>query len=230
METHPDPIPTAAEPDRLEAVALEIAAKMVAALTRLAGNGLALARRGMQDLPFLEDLLRRVIYLMALRLDAPAPAPAAIPKRPAASAPSAEMEREPRAPRFRLIEPEQDRDPRRLLTPAECPRATLMDDTAQPFIPPIQAAPKPPRPRPGFEDRYLRRTQALADALANLDTYAMRMAHWMARQASNGAKRLSPLAAAPAPEHAEIAKTEPAVPVLSDLYLLVLMALGSDTS
>ena len=145
METHPDPIPTAAEPDRLEAVALEIAAKMVAALTRLAGNGLALARRGMQDLPFVEDLLRRVIYLMALRLDAPAPAPAAIPKRPAASAPSAEMEREPRAPRFRLIEPEQDRDPRRLLTPAECPRVTLMDDTAQPFIPPIQAAPKLPR-------------------------------------------------------------------------------------
>lgn len=73
METHPDPIPTAAEPDRLEAVALEIAAKMVAALTRLAGNGLALARRGMQDLPFVEDLLRRVIYLMALRLDAHGP-------------------------------------------------------------------------------------------------------------------------------------------------------------
>ncbi|MEQ3649307.1 hypothetical protein [Hyphomonas sp.] len=185
MEMPADPFPTPAEPERLEALALDIVATMVAALTELAGRGIALARRGMRDLPLVEDLLRRVVYLMALRLDVPAPAPS-----PAA--------------------PSQRGD-----TPTPSPDA-----------------PSPPaaRPRPGLEDRYLRRAQALADAVANLDAYAMRMARWIARQASENAKRLSPLAVAPAPEHAEIAKTQPAVPVLSDLYLLVLMALGPDTS
>ncbi len=231
MEMPADPFPTPAEPERLEALALDIVATMVAALTELAGRGIALARRGMRDLPLVEDLLRRVIYLMALRLDvpAPAPSPAAPSQRGDTPTPSPDAPREPSAPRFRLIEPEQHRDPRPLLALADCPRITLMDSAARPFIP---DAPSPPaaRPRPGLEDRYLRRAQALADALANLDTYAMRMAHWMARQASENAKRLSPLAVAPAPEHAQIAKTEPAVPVLSDLYLLVLMALGPDTS
>ena len=233
METPADPFPTPAEPERLEALALDIVATMATALTELAGRGLALARRGMRDLPFVEDLLRRVIYLMALRLDVPppAPSPAAPSQRRETPAPSSDAPRAPSTPRFRLIEPEQDRDPRPLLAPADCPRITLMDSAARPFIPdePTPAAPRP-RPGPGLEDRYLRRTLALADAVANLDAYAMRMARWIARQASENAKRLSPLAIAPAPEHAGIAKTQPAVPVLSDLYLLVLMALGPDTS
>jgi hypothetical protein len=231
MEPTLAPLPGPDAPTKLEALALNVAAQLVLALTELAGRGLEFARRGMQDLPLAEALVRRLIYLMALRLDPPVPAPRATAPAPViARSPATEAPRKSGTPRFRLIEAElTPRNPRPLLKPAECPRITLMDSAARAFIPdaPASAA---PGPRPGLEYRFMRRAQALSDALAHLDDYAVRMACWIAQQKAEGAPRQSPLGIGPAPEHVEIAKSDPAYPVLSDIGLLVEAVLGPDTS
>ena len=170
------PLPTPAEPDRLEAFAHDLLGHLVRALLQLAGQGKDRARQAFDMLVLAELMLRRLIYLAALRIDLPVPAatnPSPGTRPPAATPGAARM---PGLPRFQLVEPlpreaGPARDPRPLLDPADCPRITVMDAHARPWMPePVSAA--LPGVRPDLETRYLFRAQALAGAFANLNDEA----------------------------------------------------------
>jgi hypothetical protein len=228
------PLPTPAEPDRLEAFAHDLLGHLVRALLQLAGQGKDRARQAFDMLVLAELMLRRLIYLAALRIDLPVPAatgPSPGTRPPAATPGAARM---PGLPRFQLVEPlpreaGPARDPRPLLDPADCPRITVMDAHARPWMPePVSDV--LPGVRPDLETRYLFRAQALAGAFANLNDEAARLARWIARRKAKESDRQSPLALPPEPEDLDRARTDPAWPVLVDIHLIAEHMVGPDTS
>ncbi|HBH44378.1 MAG TPA: hypothetical protein DDY28_08215 [Hyphomonas atlantica] len=234
FETDPD-LPTPEQPSELELFAYLMVGDLLGPLMALVGRGRAMAQRGFDLLQTAEMLLRRVIYLKALRIELPAPA-SATPAGPAAARPDETTRKatKPDTPRFALIEAEladatRPKDPRPLLRPEDCPRISVMDENARPYIPPPEPEPRSVT-RPDFETRYRHRAHALARAFTNLDGEAERLARWIARQKARHAERQSPLGLPPAPDDAEKAKSDPAWPVLSDIYLLADSVLHPDTS
>lgn len=235
FETDPD-LPTPEQPSELELFAYLMVGDLLGPLLALAGQGRAMAQRGFDLLQIAEMLLRRVIYLKALRIELPSPSAAAPATRPSASRPDETTRKaaKPNTPRFALIEAElsdatRPKDPRPLLKPEDCPRISVMDENARPYIPPPEPEPRSVT-RPDFETRYRHRAHALARAFTNLDGEAQRMARWIARQKARHAERQSPLGLPPAPEDRDKANADPAWPVLSDIHLLASNVLTPDTS
>mgnify|MGYP003117675173 CR=1 FL=1 len=82
FETDPD-LPTPEQPSELELFAYLMVGDLLGPLMALVGQGRAMAQRGFDLLQTAEMLLRRVIYLKALRIELPAPPPRARMRRPA---------------------------------------------------------------------------------------------------------------------------------------------------